>query len=173
VWTSARPLDQFFSVRGSHVVVEANEGLFGFRVPARGRIAALLSQTRLDARLAAGEPPEASVELAIRADQLVRPRACLRLARTLAWISSQPSAPMTIRATPICGRAVRDVARELTTLGRRLSAKGPISARGIAQLRILIADGSGPLYSPGRPVELRTRLDLAAIALDPMSASGN
>jgi hypothetical protein len=170
--TSVRPLDQFLRMRGTCVVIEADEGLTAFRVPARGRFAALLGHARLDARLAAGQPPESSVELAIRADQLVRPRARLRLARTLAWMSSQAYAPTTIGATPICRRAVRDAEQELATLGQRLSAKGPVSARGIAQIRILITDGYGPLYPPGRPAELRTRLELAAITLDPTSAMG-
>ena len=57
---------------------------------------------------------------------------------------------------PVRLPAVRRSAAELEDLARRLVAPRPAAVRGIAQVRLLLTDGTGPLYSS------RTGEDLAA-----------
>jgi hypothetical protein len=47
-------------------------------------------------------------------------------------------------------------ADELEALARRLLARGPVSAHGVAQVRVLLTDASRPLYHPGARHGLRT-----------------
>ena len=42
---------------------------------------------------------------------------------------------------------VEDLIYDVTS---RLHARHPVRARGIARLRMLLSDGNGPLYRPGR-----------------------
>jgi hypothetical protein len=48
----------------------------------------------------------------------------------------------------------------------RLRSPGPVRARGVARLRILLSDGSGPCYSEVRPAALRDALEIVFGWLD-------
>jgi hypothetical protein len=130
----------------------------------------LLSRARgsaLDRRLADGAAPESSLDLAIRADVLIRPDQRAVLAHDLDQIA------VTARRTPskaqvrLCRRRICEAGAELTALSRQLAAPGPVSVRGVAMIRELLRDGTGPLFRPDSHVDLRLVLHTALAALDP------
>ena len=142
----------------------------GFRAQRVSLVQRLLSRTRgpaLDRRLADGAAPESSLDLAIRADVLIRPEERAVLARDLDQIA------VTARRTPskmqvrLCRRRIREAGAELSALSRQLAAPGPVSVRGVAMIRVLLRDGTGPLFQPGSGVDLRLLLYTALAALDP------
>jgi hypothetical protein len=127
----------------------------------------------LDRRLASGEPPEASLELAVRAQWLTRPRARRELVRTLRRLLAHADAnPSLISAIPLHRRQVRAAAAELAALADRVDRGGPVSAYGVVQLRSLLTDGSGPLYGRARPDELPNRVRAVRAALDVLGPNG-
>ena len=49
----------------------------------------------------------------------------------------------------------------------RLVAPGPVGVRGVARIRNLLADGTGPLYRASGAGHLRDELVAALLAMDP------
>jgi hypothetical protein len=43
-------------------------------------------------------------------------------------------------------------------LADRLAAPGPVDVRGVAEVQLLLTDGTGPLYFRGATEELRARV---------------
>jgi hypothetical protein len=148
------------------VVTVPGSGLAERRIRARDVWTAWLSAARLDRRLGDGEPPEVSVELAVRAQRLVRPAARRALARTLLRVLTLALEPTPASAVQVDGRRVRSAAAELRRLVDRLVSGGPVSAYGVVRLRALLSDGSGPLYHRASPDDLGARLRDARAALD-------
>jgi hypothetical protein len=132
------------------------------------RLLARMRALRLDAALAAGASPDATVALALRAQLLVRMPARRDLARIarriLAAAGREPAGRLPV---PVCRDRVRDCAEELEDLIRRLLAAGPVSARGVAQARALLADGASPIYHRASRDNLRARVLAATDALTP------
>ena len=129
---------------------------------------------RLDRQLAAGASPRASAVLALRAQRITGRRSRIRLADGLARAIRDAQGK-----TPGFSAAVRPHRREvlaartvLATLDRRLRAPEPVTARGVALLRALLTDGTGPLYRPGEPGALGSQLRAAAAALEPPARGG-
>jgi hypothetical protein len=122
---------------------------------------------RLDQELADGVSPEASVELALRAQLLVRPRHRRELARAVGRLLSMAQRRPDAIATrvPVCRDRVRECEDELGELIRRLQARGPVPARGVAKAGLLLADASGPLYRRSSRDDLRAGVREAADAL--------
>jgi len=122
---------------------------------------------RLDQELADGVAPEASVELALRAQLLVRPRRRSELARAVSRLLSTAQRRPNAGAikVPVCRDRVRACEDELGELIRRLQARRPVPARGVAKVGLLLADASGPLYRRSSPDDLRARVREAADAL--------
>ena len=131
------------------------------------RVLIRLRAFRLDHELAAGASPEASFALALRAQMLVRTRHRRDLAasadRVLA-MAMQPSLPSRPRV-PVCRDRVRDCCEEFEDLIRRLRAPGPVPARGMAKVRVLLTDAGGPLYHRANAGDLRAQVRDAADAL--------
>jgi hypothetical protein len=131
------------------------------------RLAARLHAFSLDRDLAAGASPDASMALALRAQMLVRPRYrrdLARSARRVLTAATQP--PFGSRlSVPICRDRVAGSSEEFADLIRGLLAPGPVSARGVAQASVLVADASGPLYRRASAGDLRARVRDAADAL--------
>jgi hypothetical protein len=122
---------------------------------------------RLDRRLASGEPPEANLALAVRAQWLVRPAVRRGMAGALRRMLAVADArPPLLDAVPLQRRQVRGAAPELAALADRLERGGPVSAFGVARLRSLLTDGGGPLYRSARPSELAERVRAVRAALD-------
>jgi hypothetical protein len=157
--------------RGTRMILLLADDGAGFRVAKaslRGRLQAWLCASRLDTDLARGVPPESTMALALRAERLARPAMCRQLARTVEQIVAGASRPQSLRAPrfPLCHDEVRAARAELEALADRLTAPGPVSAQGVAQVRVLLADGTGPLYCRHSPARLRARAGQALAALN-------
>lgn len=131
----------------------------------RPRMRALLVAGDLDRALAAGVSPEHSVLLALHAQRIVRPRACRDLAATLRRVIAGRSHP--VNAAPISRVRVRFAAGRLDAVAARLEADGPVAARGVAALRLLLSEGAGPLYRTGIARDLDGRLARILTDLEP------
>jgi hypothetical protein len=131
------------------------------------RLLARLHGTKLDSDLAAGASPDGSVELALRAQELVR--TCTRRdlavgARRVLAAAIQPPSPVRV-PVPVCRAQVRACSAELTELIGRLLAAGPVSARGVAQTRMLLSSANSPLYNQASSADLRAKVSRASDAL--------
>jgi hypothetical protein len=134
-------------------------------------VLARLHGARLDHELACGASPEASAEIALRAQYLVRPQTRRMLAQTLRRILAEAARGRTAPVGPLplpTRRRVVAARRELETLIERLLAPCPVPACGVAKVRVLVTEGCGPLYHPAGPGDLRTCLVEAANALEPL-----
>jgi hypothetical protein len=131
----------------------------------KDRLVALLRARRLDRALAQGTPPEASAALALRAQRLTEPEQRASIARELRRVMREAGVsrrPEFARIKPSQGR-VLGAREQLRRLADMLEDPGPVAASGVAQARILLTDGTGPLYNP----DSRTTLVAgAAQALD-------
>ena len=89
------------------------------------------------------------------------------MADTFAQIAFLANAPHPPRVrTPISRAAVRSCDAELQAVVARLAAADPVGVRGVARLRSLLSDGTGPLYGGSSPGRLRRDLRAALEALD-------
>jgi len=135
------------------------------------RLWARLFARRLDADLAAGASPDASVRLALRARVLVRTSVRRDLARStqrvLAAASGSSAGPRL--PVPVCRDRVRDAAGDLAEVITCLLRPGPVPARGVAKVTILLGDASGPLYHRSSTQDLRVTVRETAEALSPLS----
>jgi hypothetical protein len=138
------------------------------RVRLRDRLRARLSSHSLDRRLADGVPPERDAALTLRARRLVEPGTAALLARALQRVLRDAATPQTMLPTgmPTRRRAVLDAAVEIEDLARRLVAPAPAAVRGIAQVGLLISDGTGPLYSAFSAEDLVAAVRRARAALE-------
>ena len=149
------------------VVLEHDAGLGLRRVRMRDRLLARIRAAALDAELAAGASPESSVVLALHAVHLSGPSQRRLLAGSLRRIAASADAPTRSRLrTPVCGPAVRRAGTELQAVIDRLVAAGPVSVRGVARVRCLLADGTGPIYRKSAPDRLRDELRAALAVMD-------
>ena len=150
------------------VVLEHDAGLGLRRVRMRDRLLARIRAAALDAELAAGASPESSVVLALHAVHLCGPSQRRLLAGSLRRIAASADAPTRSRLkAPVCGAAVRRAGTELQAVIDRLVAAGPVSVRGVARVRCLLADGTGPIYRKSAPDRLRNELRAALAVMDP------
>jgi hypothetical protein len=137
------------------------------RVRWRDRIAARVRTHHLDRQLAEGVPPERSAALSLRARRLADPAHASFLARRLhaivreAVLHRVPRAQIAVRL-----RAVAAMADELDELARRLVAPRPPAVRGVAQVSVLLGEGSGPLYSSRADEDLGAAVRRARAALE-------
>lgn len=133
----------------------------------RARVRACVRQEALDRKLLDGEAAGGG-ELAARAWQLTRPRACARIARTLTAVLAEAERPIAPRgaAVPVRRAEVEMARDELVRAVARLRDPRPVRPRGVVMLRRLLADGDGPLYAPSPNDELWRRVRRASIALD-------
>jgi hypothetical protein len=141
------------------------EGLGVQPVRLRDRVRARLQAVALDRQLAEGATPEASVALALHAARVYGPCQRRLLADSLTRLSGVSDMPVRLRV-PVDREAIRRARRELDAVADRLSGDAPVSVRGVARVRLLIADGTGPLYRAARPEQLRRELQSALAALD-------
>jgi hypothetical protein len=118
------------------------------RARLRDRLMARFATRRLDSELARGVAPDARVALALRAHALGEPGMRKTLACSLRTVLSDARAPQCQRVAkvPTARSEVLDTAEALSELAERLIAPGPLAARGLARVRLLLSDGSSPLY---------------------------
>jgi len=150
------------------VVLDEGSGLGLRQVRWRDRLVEHARSSALDRELAAGASPESNVPLAVHAERLCRPAQRRQLACSLMRIAAaaeEGSSGRCLRA-PVAGPAVRRARAELAAVAGRLGATGPVDVRGVARLRALLADGTGPLYRSAPPEQLRHELAAVLDALD-------
>jgi len=130
------------------------------------RLRARLFASSLDRQLADGRSPDSSVALAVRARVLM----AADVRSSLAAAFGRLAAPWTDHSrrthleTP--SRSLARARRELAAVSTRL-ASAPVSVRGVAQARVLLGDGGGPLYHPRRDDDLQVAAQTILDALDP------
>jgi hypothetical protein len=139
---------------------EARRGTFG------KRLIALLKANKFDRMLAVGVPVPAGSALAVHAARLTSVDEREALARSLRHVlddARDRTALMSSRTklnVPNIS-AARDRIDQITL---RLHSPRPVTSRGVARLRLLLADGAGPMYRYGRG-DLEGRLGAALAAL--------
>jgi hypothetical protein len=149
------------------VVLDEATGLGLRRVRWRDRLLVRVRTSALDRELAAGAAPESSVPLALHAGRLCEPAERRVLARSLTRIVAAADAPMAHRLkAPVSRPAVQRARAELAAVAGRLVASGPVDVHGVARVRTLVADGTGPLYQSAPPECLRHELTEVLAALD-------
>jgi hypothetical protein len=141
------------------------------RAGLRKRLAVRVLASRLDRDIAAGNSPDSTAELALRAHMLVRMSLRRDLARSMQRIveASTPTGPSRRLSIPVCRDRVAGAMTELQTLVEHLVRPGPVCARGVAQVSALLSDGSGPLYDRGNTEDLPFKVLEMVDALNPLS----
>jgi hypothetical protein len=143
------------------------------RVRVRDRLSARLRAFALDRALAGGEAPDSSVALELRATVLMSARQRLRLANRLGGVllGGESNLHPALRLTSVSPSLIRETRAEFLLLLSRLLDDEPVEVRGLAMVRVLLADGRSPLYdpSPGDAEQLRDALTATTAALDPSS----
>ena len=133
------------------------------------RLLARLRSGSLDRRLAAGTPAETGPLLALRACTIIQPTTRRRFARSLQHLVRHAAGPQRHRPVTLSAltcRNLRDAANVLNRLIDRLTSPRPVSARGMAMVKILLTDGAGPLYYPTHADEFPLCVHEALNALD-------
>jgi len=141
----------------------------GYRGGALLRARVLIRRDRLDIALAGRARPGDDPAQRLRAAQLLRENERRRVARGLRSAVASAYVPPIgwSPRVPVAPRGVRLGRPALERLASRLGSAAPVSARGVAQARILLTDGAGPLYRDEEPERLRTAALDALRALDP------
>jgi len=117
------------------------------------RFAARLHAWRIDRDLAAGEVPWSTTAHAARALHLATDRRRRALAGSLEGLVERSQRPPSLlRSTPVepCREQVRDALPTIMEIASRLRDGAPLNPRGLAALRVLLADGCGPCYTASR-----------------------
>lgn len=129
------------------------------------RLRARTRRLALDQALADGADPASSPLLAARAAQLVSRAARDRLAAGLERVALTADAPSgLLRAVPRRSAVAANRTR-LVELAAALRRGGPLYARGIAILELVLIDGTGPAYTDARGEGLARQLELAGATL--------
>jgi hypothetical protein len=146
-----------------YVLVNDERGRLTLIQASRGcQLMTRLHAYRLDRELARGCAPETDRMLAVRAMQLASSRMRRLLGRSLRRVASGQGSMSSV----VARSAVAESAEQRGELTDALLAPEPVPVRGIAMVRLLLTDSSGPLYPPGRPDELGAVLRQAATALN-------
>jgi hypothetical protein len=154
------------------VLLEQGGGLRLRRVRPWDLLTARLRAAALDRALATGTSPESSVALAVHAQHLHDRAQRSLLARSLRRVGASSDAPSAQHVhAPVDREAVRRARAELEALAARLTSSEPLDVRGVARVRTLLADGTGPLYREHEPGRLRRELVATLDSLDPPRAS--
>jgi hypothetical protein len=155
--------------RDAVILVDADGAPIVQRVRPFDRIRARLRARALDRALAAGKPSESEPAVALRARRLTEISKRAELARTLSQVVNRARQASSTASphvqVPIARRAVLGATDELSELASELVAPGPVGAGGVAQVQLLISDGTGPLYNPNSRVDLPTAVRRAIEAL--------
>lgn len=135
------------------------------RVSLTARLGARLRADKYDRMLAVGVQATPGSALQAHERRLTSTAERETLARALraAVADSRDGAPLSSRV-PLNVPNISAAADVIDAITLRLHAPRPVSARGMARLRLILGDGSGPLYRYGRG-DLAGRLGAALAAL--------
>jgi len=130
----------------------ADDAKTGGRASWSARLQARLFAGRLDQEIEDGLSPLPGSPLEVHGARLVSARERNELARALRLVlQDADSAPGLYHLrVPVAAAAVRHAAEVVEAVHGRLADPFPVRARGMARLRLLLADGRGPLYRSGR-----------------------
>lgn len=153
----------FLSVAQAHDPVRRVEAP---RVPYRTRVMARLHAARYDRMLAVGVAAVEGSPLAVHAARLMSVDERETIARSLRRTLDDARNRMAPASSRIQLNIPNIIAAgdRIDQVTQRLHSPRPVAARGIARLRILLADGAGPMYRYGRG-DLEGRLGAAFAAL--------
>jgi hypothetical protein len=130
------------------------------------RLWARLRARRLDQALARGVPAEDSPALSWRAQVLARPSVTHELGTELRRLVSEAHDPgralLRVQADP---ERLISVEAELRRLASRLDSARPSHPAGVAKVRLLLTDGTGPLYGCSSVQALDAAVQDAFVAL--------
>lgn len=120
------------------------------RVRATDRLTARLRSSALDRRLAAGQSPDSSTALALRARVLLSQRARRQTARSLRLFPRYVApASAGISQTAEGREQLATTVSAVEWLAELIEGEAPVDVRGIALARVLLAtDGRTPYRSP-------------------------
>lgn len=136
------------------------------RVSLAARLTALLRAGHYDRQLAVGVRPCEGSALAVHQMRLTTTperEAIARSLRNTVHDARSGASPLTSRV-PLHPTNIIDAEDMIDAVTLRLHSPQPVSSRGMARLRVLLADGCGPLYRFGRG-DLKGRLGAALSAL--------
>jgi hypothetical protein len=124
-------------------------GVVGVHAGLRDHLRSHLTADRIDRDLAEGASPDATVASALRAQELTSMQTRRDLASGLqrALTSAIASGYARLAGAPLARDGILGSAAEIGELSRRLLAEGPVSVRGVAQTRLLLTKGAGPLHN--------------------------
>jgi hypothetical protein len=130
------------------------------------RVTARLRAYQLDRQLAVGVPAPAGSALAVHQARLTSVAEREAIARTLRLAVRDARTGATLRSSRIPVDPSNIAAAEdlIDAITLRLHAPRPVSARGMARLRVVMSDGCGPMYRYGRG-DLSGRLGAALAEL--------
>jgi hypothetical protein len=152
------------------VLLDVDEGVTARRALLHERLLARLRARGLDRRIADGQSSDRDPLLALRSMWLVRPAQRRLLARyaTRLAVDSFKLFPNDCRAdSPIRLERAGTVRPELIMVADHLLASVPVSARGVALVRVLLFEPGSPLQNAGDLDDLRARTRAVAAALEP------
>ncbi len=130
------------------------------------RVIAQLYATRFDKQLAAGVAPEPGSALAAHVARLASADERRTLAETLQHSVSETHSrhPRMSATIPVDRSGVAAAVGLIDQVVLRLLGPRPVSARGVARLRLLLSDGAGPMYySRGGDLAAELRVVLAQL----------
>jgi hypothetical protein len=138
------------------------------RTPPMALVRARVRAHQADRALAAGISPDSSAHLSVRAHDLIGCPTRAELARAIRRLLNDVHHRVRPRhfSVPICRAKVWRSHDTLQGLADRLLADEPLDARGLAQIRLLLSDGAGPLYARPRADDLEPALQCAIAALE-------
>jgi hypothetical protein len=147
-------------------IQDAIRGRGAARIPYGTRVMARLLAAKFDRMLATGAPAPHGSPLAVHAERLTSADEREAIARSLRR-SVDGVRNRDIRRSyrmPLNAPNILAAENRIDQVTLRLHSPRPVSARGVARLRMLLADGTGPLYDGGHG-DLEGRLGAALAAL--------
>jgi len=166
----AVPVRGHHKAHGPEVLQIDCSGVYVARASMLQRLECHLLGDRLDRTLAAGVAPETDVLLALRAQRLACTTSRRELARSLQRIldaAAEPQHGLNPHASMAILSRVTTYRTDLELLVDHLLAPVPLPARGVALVRMLLRDGTGPLYRYESQADLGAMVRRVTAALDP------
>jgi hypothetical protein len=141
---------------------------FGFYAPVGARLRAWLQPGHFDRLVAENELLPLGHAVTAHAQRIISVGQRKGIARTMRRCVREAKG-VTVKSTltarvGLHGANIRAAQAQLEAIALRLDSPYPIKPRGMAQLRLLLSDGAGPVYRCGRG-ELAERLSEVLAAL--------
>ena len=126
-----------------------------------------LRRFRLDEQLGGGADPCSSAELARRAKELCKVKLRRRLSSDIERVvdEARTGAHYLTGSVPLNRDSVRLCQDSLLGLAQDLTSPGPVYARGVALVRLMLMDGGSLLYATSEPRQLEEEVRRARAAL--------